>query len=58
MILCNHLIYLFNTSGVVSFLTDTLEPETDLNEVLLDLDLTDDLLELFGVAVEASLVAT
>ncbi len=28
---------------------------TDLSEVLLDLDLTEDLLELFGVLVEASL---
>ena len=33
-----------------------MEPEADLSEALLDLDLTEDLLELFGVAVEASLV--
>ena len=47
----------FSTSVVVSFLTETVEPEIDLSEVLLDLDLTEDLLELFGVLVEASLVA-
>ena len=38
-------------------LTDSCAPETDLSEVLLDLDLTEDLLELFGVLVVASLVA-
>ena len=32
----------------VSFLTETTEPATDLSEVLLALDLTDDLLELLG----------
>ena len=31
-------------------------PETDLSEVLLALDLMEDLLELLGVLVEASLV--
>ena len=46
------------TSVVVSFLTETVEPEIDLSEVLLDLDLMEDLLELlFGVLVEASLVS-
>ena len=30
------------------------EPEVDLSEVLLDLDLMEDLLELLGVSVEAS----
>ena len=39
---------------VVSFLTETAEPERDLSDVLLDFDLTEDLLELFGVSVEAS----
>ena len=50
----------FYTSGelLVPFLTETCAPGADLSEVLLDLDLTEDLLELFGVAVEASLVAT
>ena len=42
---------------VVSFLTEAVNPERDLSEVLLDLDLTEDLLELFGVLVEASLVS-
>ena len=36
-----------HTSVVVSFLTETVEPEVDLSEVLLDLDLMEDLLELF-----------
>ena len=35
-----------NTS-VVPFLTETVEPATDLSEALLDLDLREDLLELF-----------
>ena len=39
---------------VVSFLTETVEPVIDLSEVLLDLELTEDLLELFGVLVETS----
>ena len=39
----------FSTSVVASFLTETTEAEIDLSEVLLDLDLTEDLLELFGV---------
>ena len=44
-----------NTSVVVSFLTRTVEPVViDLSEVLLDLELTEDLLELFGALVEAS----
>ena len=42
---------------VVSFLTEAVNPERDLSEVLLDLDLTEDLLELFGVLVETSLVS-
>ena len=37
-----------HTSGEVSFLTGTCAPEADLSEVLLDLALTDVLLELFG----------
>ena len=46
------------TSGEVSLLTDSCaSPRGDLSEVLLDLDLTEDLLELFGVLVEASLVS-
>ena len=46
------------TSVVVSFLTETTEPEVDSSEVLLDLDLTEDLLELlFGVLVEVSSVS-
>ena len=35
------------TSVVVSFLTEIVEPVADLSEVLLDLDLMEDLLELF-----------
>ena len=53
------MIWIFNfllksiTSIVVSFLTETVEPEVDLSEVLLDLDLMEDLLELFfGVSVD------
>ena len=42
---------------VFSFLTEAVNPERDLSEVLLDLDLTEDLLELFGVLVEASFVS-
>ena len=42
--------------GTASFLTETVEPKLDLSEVLLDLDLTEALLELFGVIVEASLL--
>ena len=42
---------------VFSFLTEAVNPERDLSEVLLDLDLTEDLLELFGVLVETSLVS-
>ena len=50
---------LYSTSVGVSFLTETVEPEVDLSEVLLDLDLMEDLLELlFGVLVEASLVSS
>lgn len=45
--------FFFSTSVVVSFLTETLEAEI---EVLLDLDLTEDLLELFGIPAEASLL--
>jgi hypothetical protein len=42
-----------STSEAVSFLTETVEPEIDLSEVLLDLDLMEDLLELFfGVSVD------
>ena len=42
------------TSGLVSFLTEMVEADTDLSEVLLDLDLTEDLLELFfGVWIES-----
>lgn len=42
-----------STSDAVSFLTETVEPEIDLSEVLLDLDLTEDFLELFfGVSVD------
>ena len=44
-----------NTSGKVSGI---FAPRGDLSEVLLDLDLMEDLLELFGVLVEASLDAT
>lgn len=33
---------------VVSFLTETMDPESDLSEVLLALDLTEDMLGLFG----------
>ena len=44
------------TSGAVSFLAETVEQEVDLSEVLLDFDLMEDLLELFGVLVEASLL--
>ena len=36
------------TSVVVSFLTETVEPEVDLSEVLLALDLIEDMLGLFG----------
>ena len=43
-----------NTFVLVSFLTETTEPVIDLSDVLLDLELTEDLLELFGVLVEAS----
>ncbi len=52
-------VYYYLTSGEVlaSFLTDSCAPETDLSEVLLDLDLIEDLLEVLGVLVEASLVA-
>ena len=40
---------------VTSFLTEvTVDPERDLSEVLLDFDLTEDLLELFGVSAEAA----
>ena len=39
---------------VASFLTEAVDPETDLSEVLLDFDLTEDLLELFGVSAEAA----
>ncbi len=46
----------FSTSVVISFLTETFEVETDLSEVLLDLDLTEDLLELFFILTEASLL--
>ena len=41
------------TSGEVSFLAET----CNLSEVLLDLDLTEDLLELFGVPLEAASLA-
>ena len=44
------------TSVVVSFLTETVEPEVDLSEVLLDFDLMEDLLELLGVSLEASAI--
>ena len=40
---------IFFTSVAVSFLTEIVEPDTDLSEVLLDFDLTEDLLELLGV---------
>ena len=43
-------------SGTASFLTETVEPDLDLSEVLLDIDLTETLLELFGVVAEASLL--
>ena len=42
-----------STSGETS---GTCAARTDLSEVLLDLDLMEDLLELFGVLVEASLL--
>ena len=42
------------TSVAASFLMETVEPEIDLSDALLDLDLREDLLELFfGVWVEA-----
>ena len=39
---------------VASFLTEAVDPDRDLSEVLLDLNLTEDLLELFGVLVAAA----
>ena len=46
----------YTSPGTASFLTDTVEPDFDLSEVLLGLDLMEHLLELFGVIVEASLL--
>lgn len=50
--------YYRTPSGTASFLTETVEPAMDLSmsDVLLELDLREDLLELFGVIVEASLL--
>ena len=43
---------------VTSFMSsnEVFEPDFDLTEILLDLDLTEDLLELLGVSVGASML--
>ena len=54
--LANNDVACYTSPGTASFLTDTVEPDFDLSEVLLGLDLMEHLLELFGVIVEASLL--
>ena len=48
------MIYNFTSCGEVSFLGETIEPIADLTDVWLALDLTKDLLILFGVSAKAT----